>query len=312
MEFYQLEEFIAVVEERSFTRAAERVFRTQAAVSVAIKRLEDELGVPLLTRSGHECVPTEAGRALLGYARRLTTLRDESRRCVAEFTSLGTGSISLAAHESAAQYLLPAPLSVFHQRHPKIKIVSRLCEVEGIAQLVAEREVDLGFGIHQKNLGALGLSSELIVTDPQVLVGAPGCDLIGRESVRIADLSKERFFVHHLHTLTTDAIERLFASEGGRFEVVAELWSFETIKEFVRAGSGMAIVPLSVVQVDLATGRLTRIPVQNLTITRAIEAIYREKDQLPPAPVELLGILRKWKWAEGFITRQGLPSKRGD
>ena len=101
---------MAVVEEHSFTRAAERVFRTQGAVSVAIRKLEDEIGVPLLVRDSHDCLLTEAGKELVEYARRMIELRDRLTRSMTDFRNLAAGRVSVAAHESAAEYLLPIHL----------------------------------------------------------------------------------------------------------------------------------------------------------------------------------------------------------
>ena len=97
MELYQLDDFIAVVEEGSFTRAAERVHRTQAAVSVAIRRLEEEIGVAVLSRDNRECTLTDAGHVMLLYARRIVAARDQMQQQLSEFTSLAAGRIRIAA-----------------------------------------------------------------------------------------------------------------------------------------------------------------------------------------------------------------------
>ncbi len=297
MELYQLEHFIAVVEEHSFTRAAERVFRTQAAVSVSIKKLEEEIGARLVARNSHDCTLTEAGELMLDYARRMLDLRGEMQRTLAEFVQLGTGHVSIAAHESAAQYLLPDPMAAFHKQFPDIKIQTRLCGVDEIAQLVAARASDLGFGVTQANLR--GLRSEVVHADPLVLVVGPGHPLAARAATRLADLGEERFFVHHLHTATSDAIQRLFEERGVVFNVVAELWNFETVKRFVKAGSGVAIIPLSVARADLEEGSVTAVPVIDMDITRRIELVSRDRSELLPAPRELLRILRSWNWTDG-------------
>jgi DNA-binding transcriptional LysR family regulator len=309
MELYQLEDFIAVVEERSFTRAAERVLRTQAAVSVAIHKLEEEVGVSLMTRDAHECTLTEAGQVTLMYARRIIETRSEMRRRLAEFTSLATGRVTVAAHESAVQYLLPGPLAAFHVRHPKIKIVTLLCNVDEVAELVAERQADLGFGIRQAHLN--GLRSEAILSDPLVLVAAPKHRITRREVVHVADLGVERFFVHHLHTTSIDRIQQLFAEHGSQFDVAAELWSFETVKQFVRAGHGVAIIPLSVAKPDLRSGQLLTVPVQDLEITRSIEVVYRDRAKLPPATAELLEILKKFEWDRECRSADGSANPDG-
>jgi DNA-binding transcriptional LysR family regulator len=294
MELYQLEHFIAVVEEHSFTRAAERVFRTQGAVSVTIRKLEEEVGVPLMVRDSHECALTEAGQALLAYARHIIDLRDEMQRCMGEFRSLTAGRATIAAHESAAQYLLPAPLAAFYTEHPNIKIETRLCDGQEIAHLVAEREVDLGFGLRQTNLH--GLSSEAVHEDGLLLVAAPGHRISRRRIVGIAELCDERFFVHSRYTTMRATVERLFADRRVPFNIAAELWNFETIKQFVRTGGGIAIVPASVARPDVEAGRLVAIRVDDLDVTRTIEVVYREKGRLLPAPAALLEFLRRWHW----------------
>jgi DNA-binding transcriptional LysR family regulator len=294
MEFYQLEDFIAVVEEHGFTRAADRVLRSQAAVSVAIGKLEQEVGVPLMARESHECVLTEAGHVVLSYARRMIELRSELQRTLVDVTSLAAGRLSIAANESATHYLLPAPLAAFHSKFPAIKIESRLCEVDEIAHLVAHREVDLGLGIRQLNLR--GLSSEVILVDPLVLVVAPGHRLARQRSVRIVDIGDERFFVHHLGTWTSDAIQRLFENQGVIFNAIAELGNFETVKRFVKTGTGIAVIPQCAARADLETGELVLVDVADLKICRTIEIVYRERSVLLPAPAEFVNTLRGWRW----------------
>src|SRR5437867_3753553 len=122
MDLLQLEHFLAIVEERTFTRAAERVSRTQPAVSQSIKKLEEEVGAPLFARDVHEVSLTEAGRVLAEYARRMVRLRDEALRQVSELRSLRAGTLTIAAHESAAVYLLPGPLRAYLDKFPDIKV----------------------------------------------------------------------------------------------------------------------------------------------------------------------------------------------
>ena len=110
MDLLQLEHFLAVVEEGSFTRAAERMSRTQPAISQSVKKLEDEIGAPLFARDVHDLSLTEAGKILVEYARKMVRARDDSMRDLGALKSLKTGTLTIAAHESAAVYLLPAPL----------------------------------------------------------------------------------------------------------------------------------------------------------------------------------------------------------
>jgi DNA-binding transcriptional LysR family regulator len=294
MELYQLEHFVAVVEEHSFTRAAERVFRTQGAVSVAVRKLEEELGVPLIVRDSHECAVTEAGHALLAHARRMIELRDKMQRGMTDYRNLAAGRVSIAAHESAAEYLLRAPLAAFHTQHPTIRLEARLCDGHEIAHLVFDRQVDLGFGIRQASLH--GLCSEVVHTDPLVLVVARDHRLSRHRTVEIAELAEERFLMHSRHTPMTVTVRRLFANYHVPLNIAADLWNFEIIKAFVRIGSSVAIVPASVAQSDVESGTLVAVRVNELVYSRSIEVIHREDEALLPAPAALLELLRLWDW----------------
>jgi DNA-binding transcriptional LysR family regulator len=309
VELYQLEQFVAVVQARSFTRAAERVFRTQGAVSVAIRKLEEEVGIPLLVRDSRECLLTEAGEELLAYATRMLGLRDELTRNMMEFKNLGMGTVSIAAHESAAEYLLPSALAEFNVQNPKIRIEARLCDGNEIARLVEEREVDLGFGISQTNHH--GLCTEILHVDPLVLVVCRSHRLAHKSTVSIIELGGERFFMHSRHTTMTETVERAFRSHRVTVSIAGRLWKFETIKDFVRRGAGVAIMPASVISRTDA-GTLFPIRVDELNMTRSIEVIYGDKGSLLPAPAALLELLRCWRWQHSDCERTAQASQSHD
>jgi DNA-binding transcriptional LysR family regulator len=202
--------------------------------------------------------------------------------------------VRIASHESAAEYLLPELLAAFHTRYPDIRLEARLCDGHEIAHLISERQVDLGFGIRQTGLH--GLRSEVVYSDPLVLAAAPGHDLGRRAKVTLADLGGERFFIHSRHTAMVLMVQHLFAEHQVPFRVAAELWNFQTIKQFVCTGAGLTVLPASVVQADVAVGRIITIPVEELNIARPIEITYRDKEPLLPAPATLLELLRRWPW----------------
>jgi DNA-binding transcriptional LysR family regulator len=140
MDLLQLEHLLAVAEEGSFTRAAERVCRTQPAVSQSIKKLEEEIGAPLFTRDVHDVTLTEAGRTLVEYARRMVGVRDDAMRRLRELGNLDSGHLSIVAHESAAVYLLPGPLRSYFARFPQIKVGIYRSRLEEIPRQVMDRE----------------------------------------------------------------------------------------------------------------------------------------------------------------------------
>ena len=186
MDLLQLEHFLAVVEERTFTRAAERVCRTQPAVSQSIKKLEEEVGAPLFARDVHEVSLTEAGRVLADYARRMVHLRDEALRQVTELKSLKAGTLAIAAHESAAVYLLPAPLRAYLQKFPDIKVGIYRSRLNEIPRQVMDREVDVGFVKDEPAFHELQWVD--VHSDEMVCIASPRHPLASKSEVRIRDL----------------------------------------------------------------------------------------------------------------------------
>lgn len=294
MDLLQLEHFLAVVEERSFTRAAERVCRTQPAVSQSIKKLEEEIGAPLFARDTHDVSLTEAGKVLVDYARKMVRARDDATRELGALKSLKTGTLNIAAHESAAVYLLPAPLRAYLARFPDVKVGIYRSRLTDIPRQVMDREVHLGFvkeepGFHE-------LKCVEVHADEMILVTSPGHPLAARAGVRVRDLGSERFVLHHLCSTTEQKILRLFHEHHTRCQIVAELWSFENIKTFVQAEVGIAIVPRITVAEELRNRTLVQVPVAELAMPRRTLMIYREQGYLSDAAHELIKIVRTFNW----------------
>jgi len=294
MDLLQLEHFLAVVEERTFTRAAERVCRTQPAVSQSIKKLEEEVGAPLFARDVHEVSLTETGRVLADYARRMVDLRNAALRQVSELKTLKAGTLAIAAHESAAVYLLPAPLRSYLERFPDIKVGIYRSRLNEIPRQVLDREVDVGFVKEEPAFHDLQWAE--VHTDEMILVAAPAHPLASRADVRVRELGSEHFVLHHLRSATADTIQRLFEQHGTRCRIVAELWSFENIKSFVQEGVGMAIVPGITVRQEVRDGTLARIPVRELSIPRRTLMVYREQEYLSEPARELIKLVRNFNW----------------
>jgi DNA-binding transcriptional LysR family regulator len=302
MDLLQLEHFLAVVEERSFTRAAERVRRTQSAVSQSIKRLEDTLRVPLFTRDMPDLSLTEAGRMLADYARKMMRLRDEAVHRIAELQQLNSGSLSIAAHESAALYLLPGPMRQFFAQFPDIKVAVHRSRPEDIPRQVMDRDVDIGF---VKDLPPFrALQAIDIHLDEMILIASPRHRLARRRLVDVSDLSAEPFVVHHLCSSTEQMMLQLFESHGASCRIVAELWSFENMKHFVQQDVGMAVVPRITVTPELASGALVAIPVDGLDMPRHTLMICRAHGYMSESAQRFVEIARSFDW-DGWLARVG-------
>src|SRR5438046_5415856 len=142
MEMNQLEFFRKVVEEGSFSKAAERVYRTQPAVSIAIRRLEEEIGAPLFDRSQKTPTLTDAGELVYDYARRILTLRDQAQNVVSELRSLQRGRVRIGANESTSLYILPHLILKYREQHPNVKVEIFRQVSERVPREVVDRHVD--------------------------------------------------------------------------------------------------------------------------------------------------------------------------
>jgi DNA-binding transcriptional LysR family regulator len=289
MDILQLEHFLAVADERTFTRAAERVFRTQPALSQSIKKLEDNIGSPLFARDIHDVSLTEAGKMLEDYARRIIGLRDEAIKSIAQLQNLKTGSLAIAAHESAAVYLLPGTVRQFLQLFPHIRVSIHRSKLDEIPKRVMDREVQIGFVKDPpvfRDLDAVDVHS-----DEMTLIASPRSMFSSKKQIDIHELDNVPFVVHHLCSSTDEIIHRLFRQNGLRCKVVAELWSFENIKSFVHEDVGMAIVPRITVMQELKQRTLVEIPLLQLKIPRSTVMIFR-RDYVSESAQEFIKIMR--------------------
>jgi DNA-binding transcriptional LysR family regulator len=314
MDLLHLEHFLAVVDEGTFTRAAERLNRTQPAISQSIRRLEEEMGTSLFARDVHDLTLTEAGRILADYARRLLGMRDDAVRQVTALRTLKAGRLTIAAAESAAVYLLPAPLRSYVQKFPDIKVSIRRSQLSEIPRQVMDREVDVGFVKHEPAFHEL--HSVEVFADEMVLVASPDHPFASRPQVAMRDLGAENFVIHHGCAATTDRILRIFEEHATPCRVAAELWSFENVKSFVRERVGLAIVPGITVRQELADGTLISIPLRELSMPRRTLMIYRDQGYLSDSASELIKLVRSFNWTHAPVApaasskNQRLKSRR--
>lgn len=290
MDLAQLEIFLSVAEEKSFSRAAEKMLRTQPALSIAIKRLEEELGETLFDRSSKSGTLTEAGHILLSYAQRMINLRDEARDSIAELRGMYRGRLTIGANESTSLYLLPELLLDYRKLYPNIKIEVFRNVSERIPTEVLERNLDFGFlSYDPKNPQ---LQSIELNRDELVLVVPPGHRFVGRRQVTVKELGDEQFVAHNVKTPARTRIFELFARHDTPLNICIELATLETIKAFVELEAGIAILPRLAVRDELIAGRLVEVPVKGMKIDKVLRLIFRRENTLSHAAKCFLDLVR--------------------
>ncbi len=290
MEITQLEAFVAVVEERSFSRAAARLLRTQPAVSQAVKRLEEWAGQPLLDRSAKSGVLTDSGRLLYDYAKKVLNLRQEARAAIEEFRTLERGRVNVGANESTALYLLPV-LKRFRQRYPRVQVAVKRSLSREIPSALLRYEIELG--VLSFNPQNPELESAVVSVDELCLITPPGHALGRSREVSIRSLGKEHFIAHNISSPYRQRVIETFARLHTPLDIVAELPTVETIKKFVRMGMGVAFVPRMCVEDELARRELVAVFVKEMRIQRKLRLIYRRHATLSAAGRELLEVAKE-------------------
>lgn len=290
MEMTQLEFFLKVVEEGSFSKAADRVFRTQPAVSIAIRRLEEEIGAPLFDRSQKSPTLTEAGEVVHDYAQRILALRDQARASVAELRSLKRGRVRIGANESTSLYLLPQVILAFREHHPEVKVEIYRQVSERLPREVLERNVD--FAVLAFEPVDRDLESFCVLKDELTLILNPEHPLAKRKSVTVEELGQESFLAHNVRTASRDKVTQVFAEHHTPLNITLELATVETIKRFVQLQIGLAFVPRMCVSEELERGSLATIPVEGLTYHRSLWATHRRNATFSHAAEAFLKVLR--------------------
>jgi DNA-binding transcriptional LysR family regulator len=291
MEMAQLEYFSRVVQEKSFSKAADRVFRTQPAVSIAIRRLEEEIGLPLLDRTQKTPVLTDAGQVVYDYAQRILTLRDQVGQAIAELQSLKRGRVRVGANESTSLYLLPELILSFRDKHPDVKVEIYRHVSGRLPREVLERNVD--FALMASEPADRDLEAFPVLKDELVLIMSPKHPMAGKASLRIKDLGSESFVAHNVKSGSRLKVIEAFARQHTPLNIALELATIETIKRFVQKQVGLAFVPRMCVREELERGVLVSVPVRGLTHNRILWAAHRRGANFSPAAAAFLKVLKK-------------------
>jgi DNA-binding transcriptional LysR family regulator len=289
VEIGQIEAFVAVVEEKSFSRAAARLLRTQPAVSQAVRRLEEWAGESLLDRSTKSGVLTASGRLFYDYAKKVLNLRREARSALEELRALERGKVSIGANESTALYLLPV-LKRFRERHPRVQVAVKRSLSREIPSALLRYEIDLG--VLSFNPQNPDLESAVVSVDELCLIVPRRHRLARSGGVSIRELGEEQFIAHNIASPYRQRVIETFARYHTPLQIAAELPTVETIKKFVAMGMGVAFVPRMCVQEELARREFVALPVSELRIQRKLRLIYRRHSTLSAAAQGFLEIAR--------------------
>jgi DNA-binding transcriptional LysR family regulator len=289
MDINQLEVLVTVAQEKSFSRAAEVLNRTQPAISQAVRRLEEEIGEKLFDRSSKDGTLTQEGEVLLDYARQMLNLRHSAQNAIREVRNLHTGKVTISANEHTVFSLLPI-IAEFTKLHPQVKVEVRRGVASRIPKEIAARDVELGVISFQPFDNSL--KSVPVMTDELMLIVWNGHRFAGRETVSVSELGDETFIAHNALSPYREKVIETFEKHRTKLNISIELPSLEAIKRLVIAGAGVALVPKLAAMAEVADGQLCGLSVKEMKLERKLNIVYRKNSGLSHAAKEFLKIAK--------------------
>ena len=296
MELSQLETFLTVAREGSFSNAARALHRTQPAVSQVIARLEETLGQPLFDRSSRRVVLTDAGQALLEHAERLLNLRRAALADLEDVRALRAGRLAVAANELTCIYLLPV-LDEFRRLYPAVRVTVQRALASQIPSAVLDYAVDMGVVTYRPD--DPGVRSIAVYKDELAFVVPPSHPLAREKEVRIQRLAQESFVAHHVDSPYRQKVLDTFKRHKVALQMPVEMPTIDAIKRFVAMGNGVALLPAITVEHEVAHGQLVRVLVRELTVERPLRLVLRRNGQPSNATQAFLAVSETYANAQG-------------
>ena len=275
----QLQVFEVAARHLSYSRAAAELHLTQPGVSMQMRDLEANAGMPLFDRIGRRMHLTEAGTLLLRHAHDVQRALVEAEDALAALRGLTSGRINLGV-TSTAKYFAPQLLARFRDQHPALAFRLAVSNREAVVDALAANAVDLA--VMGRPPQALETVADAFAPHPFVVIAAPGHPLARRRRLPVAALADESFLVREPGSGTRSAMQRFFDEHGVPILIGMEMASNETIKQAVMAGMGIAFISRHTIDLELATKRLVLLDVQGLPVMREWFVVHLAAKRLSP------------------------------
>ena len=306
MNFHQLQIFYKVVQRLSITAAASDLRLTQPAVSLQIKALEKNLGLPLLERGGPKLRLTQAGEALYRCAVSILHAKDEAERSIAELSAATKGKLILGANTTGGMYLLPRIVREFKGLYPETEVIFEIESTEWIYEKILQNVVDMGLVGGPTEDRRFGV--EQVCLDHVALIVSPGHPFARARKVSLSDLKAHPCTLPSQGSRTRQFVERKLKEAGVTLRVAMQLPGTEAVKKAVEANLGMAFVCQFAVERECSLGELRVIPIERFKLTRHMELIYRRQKYFSPVAQRFREFVHSY--AQEHLSASRLSPKR--
>lgn len=290
MDFDQLTTFVQVAKLKSFSKAGQKVFRSQSAVSAQIRQLEQAYKAKLLDRSAKSVELTPAGEVLFEFAERLLRLRDESMQVVADRGNVVQGPVAFGANEATCLYLLPDIFGEFQRRYPLVNISIYRNFSHKILQRLEEGSLDLG--IVTLPVKSPNLKMHIINRDRLRFMVSTKNPLAQKTHLTLEEVASAPL-IFPKTGYTRQVLDKLFRPYRSRLRVPMELPSIGMIKTFVAADVGLSIISESFAKDLVKSGEVKLLNVDGVDLWRELALVYRRDRSLPRGVQALIGMIRE-------------------
>jgi DNA-binding transcriptional LysR family regulator len=290
MDFDQLTTFVEVAKLGSFSRAGEKVFRSQSAVSAQIRQLEETYSEKLLDRSGKSVRLTPAGQVMMDYAVRLLRLRDESLRAVADQSTTPRGILMIGANEATCLYVLPEVFAEYHRLYPEVQISIYRNFSRKVLQRLEEGSVDVG--IVTMPVKSPSLKVQAIYRDRLMLMVSTENPLSQRKSIRMEEIAGQPL-IFPKTGFTRQLLDKFFRPYRSQLRITMELPSVGMIKRFVAANLGVSLISEGFTHDEVQSGEVKVIEIEDVKLWRELGVAYRRDRSLPAAAKAFVSLVRK-------------------
>jgi DNA-binding transcriptional LysR family regulator len=290
MDFDHLITFVEIAKQGSFSRAGQKLFRSQPAVSAQIRQLEQEYGQKLFDRVGKSVQLTAAGDVLLEYAGKLLTLRNESLRAVADQASTPRGTLAVGANEATCLYVLPDIFAKYNQHYPHVQISIYRNFSHKVIEKIEDGTVDVGIVTLPVKSPSLRVHS--IFRDRIMLMTSLTNPLAKHKTVTTAEIA-EQPQIYPKTGFMRQVLDKQFRPYRSRLHISMELPSVGMIKRFVVAGLGVSLISESFVRDEVRAGKAKLIPVSDMDVWRELGLVYRRDRTLPRSASAFVAMIRQ-------------------
>jgi DNA-binding transcriptional LysR family regulator len=290
MDFDQLRTFLEVAKQGSFSRAGQKVFRSQSAVSAQIRQIESEYGERLLDRSGKTVRLTPAGEVFREYAQRMLSLRDESLRAVADHGNDPRGVLALGANEATCLYVLPNVFAEYLRLYPSVQVSIYRNFSHKILERLDSGAIDVGIVTLPVKMPMLKVRT--IFRDRLVLMVSADSPLAQHDKVPISMVVEQPLILPRTG-FTRRIMDKLFRPYRDKLHVRMELPSIGMIKSFVAAGLGVSLISESFARDEVQSGKVKLIALKDNELSRELGLAYRRNRSLPRAAEVFIELLQR-------------------